>query len=75
MIPCVIVIRDDVVEENIQCLNAEHAEKVFVDKCASNLSNWDEYTSEDQSVCVEDGYALFGTGSVCLSWAMTEDEI
>lgn len=74
MIPCVIVIRDDVVEENIQCNDAEHAERVFLDKCASKLSNWDEYTADDRNACLEDGYALFGLGhcSVCLSWASPE---
>ena len=75
MIPCVIVILDGVVEENIQCNNSEHAESVFLDKCASNLSNWDEYTADDREVCLEDGYAIFGRGSVCLSWASSPEDL
>jgi hypothetical protein len=74
MILCVVVIKDNLVHDNIMCNDNVHAEKVFFDKLAENLSNWDEYTEEDREAVLEDGYENFGNGSVCLTWAMSPAE-
>ena len=74
MIPCVIVVREGVVSENILCRDAEHAERVFLDKLAECLSNWDEYDQDDRDAVLDNGYEQFGNGSVCLSWASSPDE-
>ena len=74
MIPCIIVVREGVVSENILCRDAEHAERVFLDKLAECLSNWDEYDQDDRDVILENGYEQFGNGSVCLSWATSPDD-
>ena len=47
MIPCVIKIKDGVVDELTICTNGDHAEKVFLDLCKTHISNWDEYTQDD----------------------------
>ena len=75
MVPCIVVVKDGVVDENILCVDSADAEKRFLDKCAERLSNWDEYSAEDREACLDDGYAEYVTGSVCLSWAMTPNEI
>jgi len=69
MVPCVTVIMDNVIIENILCDDSKQAEKVFKDKLAERLSNWDEYTAEDVEAILDNGYETFGNGSVCLSWA------
>ena len=74
MVPCVIVVRDNVVDEHVLCRDSKHAEKVFRDKLAECLSNWDEYTQEDIDCVLDNGYEKFGNGSVCLSWAMSPGE-
>jgi hypothetical protein len=67
----VVVIRDDVVESlsafpDNDLGNAE-AELTFLNKCAENLSNWDDYTPDDRSALLEQGYEKFGHGSICLA--------
>ena len=74
MVPCIIVVRDNVVSENILCRDGEHAKTVFLAKLAECLSNWDEYDQKDIDAILDDGYEQFGTGSVCLSWATSPDE-
>lgn len=73
-VPCVIVVKNNVVEENVLCRDGKHAEKVFLDKLAERLSNWDEYDQDDIDAVLDNGYEEFGNGSVCLSWAMSGDE-
>jgi hypothetical protein len=75
MVPCVIVIKNNIVDANILCANREEAQRVFLDKCNTYISNWDEYSKEDVDAVLEDGYEKFGNGSICLSWSRTEDEI
>jgi hypothetical protein len=70
MVPTVIVVKGGVVHENILCENAEHQERVFLDKLAEYLSNWDEYDADDRQAVMDNGYEEFGSGSVCMSWAM-----
>jgi len=71
----VIVVKDDVVDENILVTGdteretvTKKAEAIFLDKCSVCLSNWDEYTQDDIDACLMDGYALFGHGSICMTW-------
>ena len=71
----VVVIKEGVVDEVILLSGSnrdeasEKAEAIFRDKCATYVSNWDEYTSDDIACCLDDGYVQFGTcGSVCISW-------
>jgi hypothetical protein len=75
MVPCVIVIRDNVVEENILCCDEEHADNVFLDKLAERISNWDEYSQDDIEAVLDNGHEKFGNGSVCMSWASSPDEV
>lgn len=77
----VIVVKDNVVEENILIegddsgAGADLVEKVFFDKCQEYISNWDEYTDEDKEGILDDGVETFGHGvetfghgSVCINW-------
>lgn len=72
-VPCVVVIRDGVVYDHVLCDDSEHAERVFLDKLAERLSNWDEYDADQRQAVLDNGYEEFGSGSVCLSWAMSPD--
>jgi hypothetical protein len=67
-------VREGIVSENILCRDGEHAERVFLDKLAECLSNWDEYDQDDRDAVLDNGYEQFGNGSVCLSWASSPDE-
>ena len=51
------------------------AEKVFLDKCASYLSNWDEHDQDDIDAYLMDGYVRFGTGMIMLVHSTNPDEI
>ena len=46
-----------------------------IQQLEDHVSNWDEYTPEDREVVLDQGYETFGTGSVCVCWAMTLNEI
>jgi hypothetical protein len=67
----VILVRDDVVEEvhsfnDVPEGNAE-AEALFLELCAANLTNWADYSSEDVSTVVDQGYEMFGHGAIYLA--------
>ena len=67
MLPYIIVVRHDVVETVTPTTKAD-CEREFLARVESNVSNWDEYTSDDIEHIVEQGYEMFGCGSVCLTW-------
>lgn len=66
-IPFIVIIRDYVIN-TINQSTKETCERDFLDACVVNISNWDEYSQEDKDDCVENGNALFGNGSICLTW-------
>jgi hypothetical protein len=76
MVPCVIVIRNNLVEKSHQCRDEHHAVQVFLKECRTNLptTNFDNYSTEELHALVERGYETFDNGSVCLSWMYTPQE-
>lgn len=68
--PYIIVIRDNVVE-TVTPSTPETCERDFQARVQANVSNWDEYTSQDIGAITENGYEKFGNGSVCLTWIET----
>lgn len=62
----VIVIKDNVIEENIPFYSNEEAEKIFLDKCRTCLSNYDSYTKMDTKVILDDGRVDFINGFISL---------
>lgn len=42
----------------------ETAQEHFFSTCSTAISNWAEYTRDDQEVCLDDGYAEFGGGAI-----------
>ena len=52
----------------------EKAERKFVEQMSMCLSNYDSYTSEDVSSCLDDGIAMFSTGSICITHNENTDE-
>ena len=70
----IIAIRDNNLDENnlicgeIRSEVERRAEKVFQDKCSQNISNWDDYTTEDIEEVLEEGYIIFGHGSIYMFW-------
>jgi hypothetical protein len=66
-IPFIIVIRNRVVD-SVKQTTKENCERDFLDACQTNLSNWDKYDQYDRDVLLENGYAHFGKGTVCITW-------
>ena len=64
----VVVIKDNVLDNVETFKDGMAGENLFLQKCSENLSNWDEYTVEDKSTILENGYEKFGNGSICISW-------
>jgi len=75
MLPCVVVIKNGVVDELI-ISSKDEVENLFVEKCRENITNFDDYTNEDIEDVISDGYETFGTAcSVCLSWGENKNGI
>lgn len=69
----VIVIRDGIVDANYLFVGphdeiTDQANKKFIELCRERFSNFDEYTPEDIENILDDGYAEYGRGSICISW-------
>ncbi len=47
---------------------SEKANQKLIEVCREVFSNFDTYTPDDIEAILEDGYAEFGHGSVCISW-------
>jgi hypothetical protein len=66
----VTVIRDGIIEEMHSYTDSRNgfseAEKCFREMMAHYLSNFDEYSEDDISDCIDEGIAKFGTGSIQL---------
>ncbi|MAE81291.1 MAG: hypothetical protein CMB80_01055 [Flammeovirgaceae bacterium] len=61
----VVVVQDNgVIDEIWVYSKPEEAEVKFHEVCAERLSNWDEYTSEDQEAVLDQGYERFGHGVI-----------
>lgn len=59
--------RGDVLDEITHVgVNQEEARAHFLDACKVNLSNFGEYTPDDVSKIINDGYCQFGSGAVVL---------
>lgn len=65
---CVVVIRDNVVDEIYAFQNKTKAEEFFLKKCSEFFTNWSEYTAFDIECVLENGYEQNSNGSVCLVW-------
>jgi hypothetical protein len=74
MTPCIVIIKDGVVDDLILCRDGDHAKTVFVEKCAETFSNWEEYSQADIDAIIDNGYEQSAHSAVCLSWARTPDE-
>ena len=68
-LPFIIVIRAGVLD-TAEVSTRENCERRFLEKCASCITNWDEYDADDVQCILDDGYAEFGGNgsSVCLTW-------
>lgn len=69
----VIVIQDGVVDENHLFIGSheeisELANKKFIDLCKQRFSNFDAYTPDDIESILDDGFAEYGRGSICITW-------
>jgi hypothetical protein len=75
MIPCVVVVKDDVVDMAVVCRDAQHAEQVFDQRCNQHIpQQWKNLTDEEKSDVLSDGFIKTeGGGSICLTWAFTEN--
>lgn len=74
MIPCVIVIQNNVVDRNILCKDGKHAEEVFI-HLLKNTPEFKTFNQQDIDDILSGGFYELENGSICLSWAMTEKEI
>lgn len=67
----VIVIKDSVVDSFVCFPDTREgnacAEMLFRERMSEQLSNFDEYTEEDIQACLDEGYAIYGHGSICIA--------
>lgn len=68
MKPHVIVIKDNLVLIARRFETSQEAEQEFLSQLQTRISNWEEYTSDDISAILEQGYEKTNNGSVCLTW-------
>jgi len=68
LIPFVIIIRDNVVDEMIRCHNSAEAETIFIEQVKLHTGTNDQ-TQEYIDMILDDGCESFDDGSVCISWA------
>lgn len=62
----VITIKDEVLDEVVWSgPDRLEGEKHFLDTLTSCISNFNEYTSRDIDVILDQGYERFGNGSIC----------
>jgi len=65
----VIIVKDSVVDNSFPFRDGVEAEKIFLDKCRENVSNFDSYSSKDIDAILDEGYETFGNGnSICIHW-------
>lgn len=70
----VILFKNNSIEENYLFSGensedvAKKAESKMIEILRSEMSNFDEYTSEDIDNILEDGYESFGNGAVFITW-------
>ena len=69
-VPTVVVVVDGVVRDHILC-TADTVEKVFLDVCKEEFSNFDEYSADDIQTILDNGYETGNNKSVCLTWAVS----
>jgi hypothetical protein len=68
MTPCIVVVKNGLVDE-ITIIENGDEERHFLEKCQESVSNWDEFTAEDISNVLSDGYVERVNGTICLAWA------
>jgi hypothetical protein len=68
-VPLVIVIKDGVVDQAIQCRDSAQADQVFLSLCRPYAN------PPDLEAYLEDGYLAFMNGSICRCDSMGPDEI
>lgn len=65
----IIIIKDSLVDNSFPFKDGVEAEKIFLEKCRENISNFDSYSLEDVDIIIDEGYEKFGTGnSICIHW-------
>ena len=62
----VITIKDSVLDEVFPFTESEDAEKKFLELCREKIWNFDEYTPNDITGILDDGYAKYGANSICI---------
>ena len=74
----VIAIKDGVVEESYLFTGdrmeiAILSHNKLIELCREKFSNFDEYTDEDIESILDDGFAEYGKGSICITWPHVHD--
>ena len=59
MTPCVIVVNDNVVAENVLCRDSTHAEQTFFGACERHVPDWDKVCQESRDDALDEGYVPF----------------
>ena len=63
----VTVIKDNVVDRLEVFVNNEEAESHFLEECEKEVNHFNEYSYYHKQELLDQGYALFSSGSVCIS--------
>ncbi len=76
----VIAIKDGVVEESYLFTGdrmeiAMLSHNKLIELCREKFSNFDEYTDDDIESILDDGFAEYGKGSICITWPHVHEAI
>lgn len=76
----VIAIKDGVVEESYLFTGdrmeiAILSHNKLIELCREKFSNFDEYTDDDIESILDDGFAEYGKGSICITWPDVHEAI
>jgi hypothetical protein len=72
-VPCVIVVKYNLVHEHILCRDKTNATAVFTNECREHDPDWLHHSTKEIADIINVGCVEFHKGSVCLSWAVSPD--
>ena len=77
----IVVVKDEVVNENILIVGAEltevnaKSEKIFLDKCKNYIFGFENYSHEEIQFLLNEGYVTFMGGSICITFPEMEKNV
>jgi len=70
----IIVVSDGAVVDNFLFTDNAKAEQCFLEQCTQHISNFDEYTDDDVTAILDNGYENFGQGTIFINHPIVRRE-